>query len=284
MSEEKRPNDNTIRPDGFVLGALLFAGALLLFNAMERYSRVLILHLPKTFEEQLGPLAVKLLHQETLLHREQLESAVEVVLQTLQRALPAQSRHYRVHLLPSSQVNAFAYPGGVLVLTTSLVAQTQNPEELAGVLAHEIAHVELGHSLQALARKVTFLQCFQFLYYGGSGDTPPLPLLVPDLIALRYLPEEEVAATDFSERLLSQAGYPLRFQSDFFSRLQREEGELTEVQSFFEAHPRPLVEGPLEEAKARGESSPFRWDFSWEEIRRLTGLLPREDQEDFGRA
>jgi beta-barrel assembly-enhancing protease len=43
-------------------------------------------------------------------------------------------------------LNAFALPGGVIVVNTGLIAATTRPEELAGVLAHEVQHVELAQA------------------------------------------------------------------------------------------------------------------------------------------
>lgn len=59
---------------------------------------------------------------------------------------------YRFHLADDKRVNAFAVPGGDIVVNRGLLAATRSPEELAGVLAHEIQHLALRHSLQGVAR------------------------------------------------------------------------------------------------------------------------------------
>ena len=59
-----------------------------------------------------------------------------------------------ITLLNSREVNAFALPGGIVVVHTGLIQLAQTPEELAGVLAHEVQHVELRHSLKGMAKSL----------------------------------------------------------------------------------------------------------------------------------
>ena len=59
---------------------------------------------------------------------------------------------YRFHLADDKQVNAFAVPGGDIVVYRGLLEATRSPEELAGVLAHEVQHVALRHSLKGMIR------------------------------------------------------------------------------------------------------------------------------------
>ena len=57
---------------------------------------------------------------------------------------------YRFVVLESPTVNAFSAPGGYVFITTGAIAKAQNEEELAGVLAHEIAHVSLDHGIKSI--------------------------------------------------------------------------------------------------------------------------------------
>jgi hypothetical protein len=58
---------------------------------------------------------------------------------------------YSFFVLNTSDINAFAVPGGFIFITKGALKILSNEAELAGVLAHEIAHVELGHGLEAIA-------------------------------------------------------------------------------------------------------------------------------------
>jgi predicted Zn-dependent protease len=57
---------------------------------------------------------------------------------------------YHVALLNSQEINAFATSGGHIFLTRGLVSSTKSEDALAGVIAHEIAHIQLQHSIKAI--------------------------------------------------------------------------------------------------------------------------------------
>jgi predicted Zn-dependent protease len=61
---------------------------------------------------------------------------------------------YQVHITQDDTLNAFAMPGGIVVIHTGLIAATKRPEELAGVLAHEIQHVEQRHSIRGRIKEL----------------------------------------------------------------------------------------------------------------------------------
>ena len=64
-----------------------------------------------------------------------------------QRGIP-----YRFYIVNSNVVNAFAVPGGYVYLNRGLIERFSNASELAGVLAHEISHVELRHSVEQMEK------------------------------------------------------------------------------------------------------------------------------------
>jgi beta-barrel assembly-enhancing protease len=83
------------------------------------------------------------------------ESQAAAVLRELGARLTTGSAYtYRFHLVQDKSINAFAMPGGIVVVHSGLLAATRSPEELAGVLAHEVQHVELHHSLKALMKQL----------------------------------------------------------------------------------------------------------------------------------
>ena len=60
----------------------------------------------------------------------------------------------KLHVAQSDEVNAFAFPDNHLVVFTSLIAKCENQEELCGVMAHEIAHMQKGHIMKKLVKEV----------------------------------------------------------------------------------------------------------------------------------
>ena len=77
------------------------------------------------------------------------DASVERYLNTVVRAwsarLPGARYPYRVRAVNAADINAFTFPGGFLYVNRGLIEATRSESELAGVLAHEIAHVALRH-------------------------------------------------------------------------------------------------------------------------------------------
>jgi Zn-dependent protease with chaperone function len=77
---------------------------------------------------------------------------------------------FEFHVVDDKTLNAFAMPGGIVVVNTGLVAATKRPEELAGVLAHEVQHVELRHSIRGMVKDLGLRGLWAFVT-GDLGGT-----------------------------------------------------------------------------------------------------------------
>jgi predicted Zn-dependent protease len=77
--------------------------------------------------------------------------------------------HVKVHVFRADVVNAFAMPGGHLVVNSALIEDCKSPEQLCGVLAHEIAHIELRHVMKKLVREVSMSVLVNITTGGGDG-------------------------------------------------------------------------------------------------------------------
>jgi Zn-dependent protease with chaperone function len=78
--------------------------------------------------------------------------ALDKIAKRLLTAVPDQPYKFRIYVHPSNAVNAFALPGGTIVVLQGLINITETPEELAGVLAHEFQHVLKRHSTRHIIR------------------------------------------------------------------------------------------------------------------------------------
>ncbi len=80
--------------------------------------------------------------------------AVDAIAQRLIEALPARRYNYVV-LIAKGPVNALTMPGGRIVICDGLLKLTETPEQLAGVLAHEIQHAHFRHTTRSMFRNMT---------------------------------------------------------------------------------------------------------------------------------
>jgi predicted Zn-dependent protease len=113
--------------------------------------------------------------------------------------------------------------------------QTASEEQLAGILAHEIGHVELGHCRKALIRKnrTKALQLFLSLANRSPGTTA---LIVEHLAKLGISREAELEADDFAVDLLLKTRYSPSGLMEFLERA-KEMNRIPEWLTFLSTHP-----------------------------------------------
>lgn len=150
---EQRRVERRFRLGWALLGLLLLTPFLALgafFLAQDDLADWVARRIPPAQEAQLGELVLA----QTRLRTRLTESGPAIeALRTIGAQLTGASAHrYRWFVADDPAINAFAAPGGVVVVNAGLLRAAATPEELAGVLAHEIAHVELRHSLKTLVK------------------------------------------------------------------------------------------------------------------------------------
>ena len=114
-------------------------------------------------------------------------------------------------------VNAFATPGGQIIMTRGLVQKAGSPDEVAGVLAHEIGHTIELHPEAGLVRAMGLSAAAQLVFAGTHGTATNIGLL---LTQLRYTRVAEREADGHAVRILKQAGISAKGFGDFFERLE----------------------------------------------------------------
>ena len=132
---------------------------------------------------------------------------------------------YRVTILNSPVVNAFALPAGYLYVTRGLIALADSEAELAGVLAHEIGHVTARHTAQRYSRTVLAQGLVGLLGVATKGTqlegmahaaTPAAVLALQG-----FSREHEHEADLLGVESLSRAGFDPQALSSFLAKLER---------------------------------------------------------------
>jgi len=124
------------------------------------------------------------------------------------------SYNFRFHVAKTDVINAFALPGGIVVVNTGLIQATRRPEELAGVLAHEIQHVEQRHSLQAVVKELG-LRGLWLLITGDAGSTLAGSAVLK-LTSLKFSRDAEAQADAHGYDAMVANGIDPRGMIDFF--------------------------------------------------------------------
>jgi Zn-dependent protease with chaperone function len=129
---------------------------------------------------------------------------------------------FQWHVVDDPQVNAFAVPGGHVVVFTGLLRAADTPAELAGVLAHETQHVVLRHSVYGLVRSLGWSATIKILF-GSSGPLSGVGQLADQLGSLTFSREQETAADMEGLMLLQRAKIEPQGMVTFFGKLARNE-------------------------------------------------------------
>jgi Zn-dependent protease with chaperone function len=129
-------------------------------------------------------------------------------------------------------VNAFALPGGTVVITDALVKQYSD-DIILGILAHEIGHVAHQHGLKNLARS-TAVGLFFSIYV---GDFSTIAAGVGTFLEVqRYTRENEREADAYAVAVMRENGIDPAVMAEFFRRIQAKEGS-SEPPAFLNSHP-----------------------------------------------
>lgn len=128
---------------------------------------------------------------------------------------------YRFHLADDKVVNAFAVPGGDIVVNRGLLRATASPDELAGVLAHEIQHVALRHSLKGMIRSAGLTVLFTLIV--GDPDVTLAGRAADRLLSLKFSRDAEREADEHGFSLLVQRGIDPHGMVRFFETLAKQD-------------------------------------------------------------
>ena len=153
---------------------------------------------------------------------------------------------YKFSIIRSSAVNAFATPGGYVYLNQGLINLAENEGQLAGVIAHEIAHVNGRHIAQIIEKQKklsisTLAAILAGAFLGGSAEVAAavtsFSVATATALSLKYSREQEEAADRMGMSYLTSAGYDGRAMLDFLRIMRRYEYYSNAIPSYFLTHP-----------------------------------------------
>lgn len=141
-----------------------------------------------------------------------------------------------VMVLDSPIVNAFALPGGIVVLMRGLIDKAGGPDEVAAVLAHEVGHVAARDPVRSALRVAGSAGVLGLLIGDFAGGTVVL-VLAEQAISARHSQEAEAAADAFAVGALERIEADPSALARFFRRLQEGGGEMPDFAGHFLPHP-----------------------------------------------
>ncbi|MEM9969342.1 MAG: M48 family metallopeptidase [Pseudomonadota bacterium] len=175
-----------------------------------------------------------------------------------------------VLVLDHPMVNAFALPGGFIVLFKGLIDAAESPDEVIAVLAHEIGHVISRDPARHALRSAGSIGILGLLFGDFAGGAAVV-FLTERLISAQYSQEAEAGADAFAQSLLSDANINPGALADMFERLRDKHGDVDGVASHFLSH--PALSERIAAAQAQVESTrvytPSLTAAAWRSLQRI---------------
>jgi len=168
-------------------------------------------------------------------------------------------------IVKDPQINAFAVPGGLFALNTGLITSAKNLDEIAGVMAHEIAHVAQRHySRSQEAFKGQGLLALAGILVGAAiastadGDVGSAVMLGTQAALmdkqLSYSRNQEREADRIGMQFMYSAGYNPQSMADYFETMHRATSRISFLPDFWLTH--PLTTERMSEARLRANQLP----------------------------
>ena len=181
-----------------------------------------------------------------MLNDRSVTSYVNTIVRRLAQVAPHRDYPYQARVVNSSDINAFALPGGFIYVHRGLIEAARTEGELAGVVAHEMAHVALRHGTaqvsKAYAAQLGVGALGQIL--GGRRQNNQVWNVVGNLglstLFLKFSRNAEDEADSLGARMMAEAGYNPVEMANFFDLLQAQQRRNpSSVEQFFSSHPAP---------------------------------------------
>jgi predicted Zn-dependent protease len=146
---------------------------------------------------------------------------------------------FTIKVVASDEINAFALPGGFLYVNIGVVKTADNEAELAGVMAHEIAHVAARHALENMSKsQLLSLGALPLIFIGGPlGDLGRMGAeLGLATVFFKFSRGAEKEADELGAQYLWASGYDPESLVTFFEKLAAREHQV-KVSKLFRSHP-----------------------------------------------
>ena len=226
---------NKILFQGLFLVALFFA-TLFALRMVDWMKLFRVEKMTATTEQKLGDLLWDLINQsDKEIKDENITKPVDSILTKICSANNIDRSEIKLHIISSGEINAFALPNKHLIVFEGLLEATDNEAEVAGVIGHEVGHMEQNHVMKKLIKEVGLTVLISMTSGNGGGEIikETLKLLSSTAYDRSLEKEADIKSVDY---LLNAHINPEPF-ANFLFKLADDESKVEKNLSWIKTHP-----------------------------------------------
>jgi Zn-dependent protease with chaperone function len=257
-----------------LVGGAILATVMGLWFGSDLLVELAVSRIPVEWEQKLGESAYRdfLSHQEVMKDGPAVTALGEMT-QRLTEQIADNPYKFDVTVVKSDVVNAFALPGGYVVVFTGLMKKAESGEEVAGVLSHELNHVLQRHGLERIVKSLGLLTVVAIVLGDQQGLVGMMKQIGVELLTLKFGREQETEADLTGLQLLQRAKIDPSGMIRFFERLsEKDQGRM----EWLSTHPMSTARADRLKAElaALPKKSPEPFTFDWKQVRASLGSQP----------
>jgi predicted Zn-dependent protease len=176
----------------------------------------------------------------------QLDRYIDSVGERLAANAPGPKYPYSFGVVNYKELNAFALPGGPIYVHRGTIAAARTEAQLAGVMAHEVAHIAQRHAAKQISKGIVANGLLGLLGAvlddGGKGEAAARigASVVAQSVFMKFSRDDEREADRVGAEIMERAGWDPHGIAEFMQVLQNEQKRSpSSVQTFFSSHPSP---------------------------------------------
>ena len=254
-----------------LVGGVVLTTVLGLWFGSDLLVEIAVSRIPVEWEQKLGESAYRdfLSHQEVMKEGPAV-AAIGEMTQRMTAQILDNPYKFEVTVVKSDVINAFALPGGYVVVFTGLMKKAESGEEVAGVLSHELNHVLQRHGLERIVKNLGLMAVAAIVFGNQQGLAGMMKQLGVELFTLKFGREQETEADLTGLQLLQRAKIDPSGMITFFERLsEKDQGRM----EWLSTHPMSAARADRLKAElaALPKKPPEPFTFDWKQVRASLG-------------
>ncbi len=253
----------------------LFFGTWLILSQVNWMKLLRIEKITKNTEEKLGDLFWEI-YKDKEIGDTLVTKPVDSILTRICTSNQIDKSAIRLHIVDIEDVNAFALPNGHIVVNKGLIVEALDEGELAGVMGHELAHLQEKHVMKKLLKEVGLSVLISVTTGGGGGEVAEITRLLSSSAYDRKLEKEaDMKSVDY----MNMANLPPDHLANFLYRLGENAPDNMRYLTWVSTHPDSKARGEYIVEYSKGKSNksrPVLATQTWKQLKTAVGATEAE--------